>query len=122
MGTRSNIAYELPDGTVREIYCHWDGYRSYNGRILFHHYNSAELADELTRLGNISALKETVAGTIAYHRDRGKDLEIKIYANYNKWRKNGRGQRIAYIFREGCWWDCTSDRRKVNVRKDYTNV
>ena len=26
MGTRSTIALEFADGTVEQIYCHWDGY------------------------------------------------------------------------------------------------
>ena len=26
MATRSRIAIELSDGTVKSVYCHWDGY------------------------------------------------------------------------------------------------
>ena len=34
MSTRSNIAIKRKNGTVESIYCHWDGYLSYNGKIL----------------------------------------------------------------------------------------
>ena len=30
MGTRSNIAYERPNGQVVVTYCHYDGYPDYN--------------------------------------------------------------------------------------------
>ena len=32
MGTRSTIALEFADGTVGQVYCHWDGYLSKIGR------------------------------------------------------------------------------------------
>jgi hypothetical protein len=38
MGTRSTIALEFADGTVEQVYCHWDGYLSNNGKILQAHY------------------------------------------------------------------------------------
>ena len=42
MGTRSTIGLEYPDGTVRGIYCHWDGYPDNNGKILVEHYTTPE--------------------------------------------------------------------------------
>lgn len=54
MGTRSAIG--IYHGTkVKGIYCHWDGYLSYNGRILQEYYNSPK-ANELISLGNVSSL------------------------------------------------------------------
>ena len=61
MATRSRIAIEDQDGTVRSIYCHWDGYPSNNGRILVEHYTDREKVKELIALGSISSLKENVA-------------------------------------------------------------
>ena len=34
MGTRSTIAIQKLDGSVEQIYCHWDGYLDHNGTIL----------------------------------------------------------------------------------------
>jgi hypothetical protein len=40
MGTRSNIAYERPNGQIVVAYCHYDGYPEYNGVILNENYNT----------------------------------------------------------------------------------
>lgn len=39
MSTRSTIAIENEDGTIKKVYCHFDGYLSHNGRILAEQYN-----------------------------------------------------------------------------------
>lgn len=86
MGTRSRIGIELEDGTIKSVYCHWDGYPSHNGKILKEHYNSAEKAHELINMGDISSLREKIGNKhdfmngpddecIFYHRDRGDDWE-----------------------------------------------
>lgn len=56
MSTRSYIAYEDLDGTVKGIFCHYDGYLEHNGRILFDHYNSLERAKKLVKLGSLDFL------------------------------------------------------------------
>ena len=38
MATRSTIAMKTEDGKVRAIYCHWDGYIAYNGKMLIGEY------------------------------------------------------------------------------------
>ena len=47
MATRSKIAIEDQDGTVRSIYCHWDGYPSHHGPILLEHYTTQEKVESL---------------------------------------------------------------------------
>ena len=59
MGTRSTIAIEK-DGKVKAMYCHWDGYLEYNGRMLFDYYNSEEKAEALVNNGYASSLQETI--------------------------------------------------------------
>lgn len=39
MSTRSTIAIEHADGTVKKVYCHYDGYISHNGKILAEQYS-----------------------------------------------------------------------------------
>jgi hypothetical protein len=56
MGTRSTIALEFADGTVEQVYCHWDGYLDYNGRILQDHYSDPFKLRELIDLGDLSSL------------------------------------------------------------------
>ena len=47
MATRSTIAVVNPDNTVTQIYCHWDGYLSHNGRILKESYTDLNAVKEL---------------------------------------------------------------------------
>ena len=89
MSTRSYLCKELPDGSYQGIYCHCDGYLTYNGAMLLDHYTTIEKVNALLELGDISTLREKVAPdpslphsfgyaesqedvTVAYARDRGE--------------------------------------------------
>lgn len=52
MSTRSHIGIRNEDGSPDVIYCHRDGYPSYNGTVLFHHYQAPEKIRELIALGD----------------------------------------------------------------------
>ena len=86
MGTRSDIIVQHSDGTWKRIYCHWDGYLSHNGRIIFKHYNSQKLAEALVRPGDLSSLapkcnkpaghsfdNQKEGYSVYYGRDRGEN-------------------------------------------------
>lgn len=60
MSTRSYIGYKTKDGSVNYIYCHWDGYPSNNGKILFNHYKCAKKVKKLVALGDLSSLGSTL--------------------------------------------------------------
>lgn len=47
MSTRSFIARQNKNGSIDYVYCHWDGYLSYNGFILFTNYHNAEKVNKL---------------------------------------------------------------------------
>jgi len=83
MGTRSRIGIELKDSSILSVYCHYDGYPSFNGRVLRDHYTTREKVSELIDGGNISALhtncgwkNETLpeVGPL-YYTSRGESLE-----------------------------------------------
>lgn len=87
MATRSRIAIETPDGIVKSIYCHWDGYPEHNGIVLRDNYQDRKKVEELIKLGSLSYLEAEVhptgphsferpqsGVTVAYHRDRGEEL------------------------------------------------
>lgn len=57
MSTRSYICRENEDGTYTGIYCHSDGYLSYNGAMLIDHYVTREKVDRLISLGSLSSLQ-----------------------------------------------------------------
>lgn len=92
MATRSTIAMKTPEGKIRAIYCHWDGYIDHNGKILIGNYTTTEKVKQLIDLGDISSLREEVGEKhsfdrnhdepelpmtdnwcLAYHRDRGEE-------------------------------------------------
>ena len=88
MGTRSYIAIQNKNGTVKSIYCHWDGYQSQNGRILLENYTKVTKVRKLLALGSISSLGPEIGEKtdfnnpregqcIAYKRDRGDTVGVR---------------------------------------------
>ena len=69
MSTRSAIAVLMPDGKYTAIYCHWNGYPAYNGKILAECYDTQEKAEALVALGSISVLDRELAPPAGKHRD-----------------------------------------------------
>jgi len=118
MSTNSNIAKKNSDGTITSIYCHWDGYPSNNGRILLDHYNNESKIDELLSLGSISSLAKNVKPigkthsfdnkepncVVAYHRDRGEDLEITVLANLKEFKSTKHSREYNYLWDNGVWF------------------
>lgn len=120
MATRSAIGIKNEKGEIKAIYCHYDGYPEYNGRILVEHYKTREKVEELLALGDISSLDERVKPnenevhsfenplknvTVAYHRDMGRELEEAETFNtigeliaYFNW------SDYYYIFEDGEWY------------------
>ena len=118
MATRSRIAIEDQDGTVRSIYCHWDGYPENNGAILFANYKTREKVESLISLGSLSSLHEEVeipegvihdfqnqtgGITVAYHRDRGEDLSIANHKNVDDFIR-GDVEQYGYVFTAAGEW------------------
>lgn len=60
MGTRSTIALEFADGTVQQVYCHWDGYLENNGAILAEHYSDPYKLRDLIDMGDMSSLGKVI--------------------------------------------------------------
>lgn len=92
MGTRSAIGVQQEDGSVLAVYCHWDGYPEYNGKILKDHYNY-DKAMQLIKLGDLSSLGANIGTKHDFHtqvegectfykRDRGeKDVKARSFDN-----------------------------------------
>ena len=99
MGTRSTIALEYADGTVEQVYCHWDGYLSHNGKILQEHYSNPFKLKQLLALGAMSSLCETVEETKggAYHHWRGEELMINKFKDLKDYYENCQGEEYDYI-------------------------
>ena len=112
MGTRSNIIYEEPSGEVLSMYCHYDGYPSHNGRILFDQYNSAEKAKALVEIGYARVLDKE--GVI----DEGIE-EMERHRNLNSFMWSVDTVMIEYIYRYAGddWW--VSEIKSVKPEDSY---
>jgi hypothetical protein len=120
MATRSRIAIEKQDGTVDSIYCHWDGYLSHNGKILFNHYDNEKL-EKLIGLGDISTLGESTEDTVAYCRDRGEDLNFITFPNVEELFDYGFESGIEYVYcltKDGIWLMSKIDSNHVLILKE----
>ena len=117
MATRSTIAVEHADGTVSQIYSHWDGYIDHNGRILYESYNSQERAEALVALGDISSLDRSIdkpeghsfdspasGCTVFYGRDRGEEgTEPNKFPNWKMFQLSMQQEEYDYVFKGGVW-------------------
>jgi hypothetical protein len=126
MGTRSRIGV-MHGNNVKSIYCHWDGYLDFNGRILQEHYDSVK-ANHLVALGDMSSLRANIGEKHAfskfdpvtniehrehnedwctfYGRDRGEaDTEWKVATTFDEFLEQCdlSGAEYYYIMRDGTW-------------------
>jgi hypothetical protein len=74
MSTHSTITAKMSNGIFKTVYCHFDGYISNNGRILYWNYQDQKKIDELLDLGNLSNLDLTLNMCNFFTRDRGEEL------------------------------------------------
>lgn len=105
MATRSSIALEFEDGTVKQIYAHWDGYLDGNGSILLHNYKTPAEVAALIDMGDLSSLDTTLETTTFYGRDRGESgVGARRFSNFEDYERNGDFQSYNYIMRGGEWY------------------
>ena len=112
MGTRSTIALEYADGTVDQIYCHWDGYLDHNGVILDEHYSDPFKLQKLVELGDMSSLAPNIGTQHAfddrregectfYGRDRNeKGVGAKRFKDFEDYKANHQYEEYEYILRQ----------------------
>ena len=112
MGTRSRIGIQLADESILSVYCHWDGYPSFNGVKLVENFNTREKVEALVDGGDISALwtnlgwnNETLPETgPLYYSSRGEDCPPRLDAN--KYDYLADGEEYAYIYTLNDEWVC----------------
>ena len=129
MATRSTIALEFADGTVQQVYCHWDGYIDHNGKILFENYSDPFKLRDLIDQGDISSLGPNIGSkhpfsphgdgdkaaydaaqeagyTTFYGRDRGEDgVSAKKFKDFEDYKANHQYEEYEYILRtDGLWY------------------
>ena len=123
MATRSTIALEFADGTIGQVYCHWDGYLAHNGKMLQEYYSNPFVLRDLIDLGSLSSLRPQI-GTkhpfsmfeanmtqdeyanlyrdmcTFYGRDRGEgQYESTYFKDFADFKANGQAEEYDYILR-----------------------
>lgn len=123
MATRGTFAVEHADGTISQIYSHWDNYLSWNGELLLKHYNSQARAEELISHGDISKLDIKISpkgqhsfdypeeGVCVYYgRDRGEEGTAPArFENFDQYQREVDAQGYEYIYRNDRWYVCFSE-------------
>jgi hypothetical protein len=128
MATRSTIALEYADGTVGQVYCHWDGYLENNGMLLYKNYSNAFILRDLLDMGDISSLGKIVGtkhpfspfegdkaaheaavaagATTFYGRDRGETgVDQRMFKSFEDYVENHQYEEYEYILRkDGNWY------------------
>jgi hypothetical protein len=119
MSTRSRIGVMLDDGSIKQVYCHWDGYVEGVGLTLIENYDSLDKAKELINLGDISSLGYKISTdlphtfdysvngvTVFYGRDRGDAGTQPLILSMDEWMSVAFSSYIDfyYLFTGGQWW------------------
>jgi len=124
MATRSCISIKHGD-VIKSIYCHYDGYLGYVGRVLHTYYQSSPKVNKLISMGDMSMLgadigekhkfearseylnDETATQCTFYNRDRGEEdtewktfhSEAELFDYYS-----GAGVDYYYLYDHGVWY------------------
>jgi len=122
MGTRSTIALEYADGTVEQVYCHWDGYLEHNGAILETHYKDPFKLQLLMEQGDMSSLAPNIGSQHAfekapegectfYKRDRNESgTGAKRFKDFQEYQREHQYEEYEYILRNvngvATWFVC----------------
>jgi hypothetical protein len=124
MATRSTIALEFADGTIGQVYAHWDGYLAHNGKMLQEYYSNPFILRDLIDLGDISSLRPTIGTkhpfscfdvanmtqdeyanlyrdmTTFYGRDRGEtNTSARYFKDFVDYKLNYQREEYNYILR-----------------------
>ena len=95
MGTRSTIALEFADGSVSQVYCHFDGYLDGVGADLVRGYSDPFELRELIDGGDMSCIGEP-------YTDRGEsyeDTKARRFQNFDEYVAECQQEEYDYILR-----------------------
>lgn len=110
MSTRSLIGIMNKDGSITDVYCHFDGYLDGVGITLVENYDTEEKIYELLERGDMSSLGEDIM-SCKFYKDRGEDgvdaktipadvpniKDVYYESGQNCWAD------YVYLFEDGKW-------------------
>jgi hypothetical protein len=98
----------------KSVYCHYDGYLDYTGRILLEHYDSTK-ANMLVARGDNSGVKETLEEMNFYEPTEPTGEDVQEFVNSTPWsvahtfeefldQVEGCCGEYYYVMRDGEWY------------------
>ena len=98
----------------KSVYCHYDGYLDYTGRILLEHYDSTA-ANQLIARGDNSGVKETIEEMNFYEDRESEDEDVNEFLKSTPWevahtfeefldQVSGCCGEYYYVMRDGVWY------------------
>jgi hypothetical protein len=98
----------------KSVYCHYDGYLDYAGRILLSHYDSTA-ANMLIARGDNSGVKETLEEMNFYEDREAQGEDVNEFLQSTPWtvahsfeefleQVNGCHGEYYYVMRDGVWY------------------
>jgi hypothetical protein len=93
MATRSTIALEFADGTVQQVYCHFDGYLSGIGAQLASDFMDPFKVRDLIDAGDMSSIGSP-------YSERGEVCPARKYKNITEYFAECQQEEYDYILRD----------------------
>jgi hypothetical protein len=101
----------------KSVYCHYDGYLEYTGKLLLQNYDSAA-ANELVARGDNSGVQVTV-NAMNFYSDRGEtDVSWQVAHTFEEFLEqvDNCGGEYYYIMRDGEWYvGCVYESKGLKV-------
>lgn len=111
MSTRSLIGIMNKDGSITNVYCHFDGYLDGVGITLVENYDTEDKVNDLLKNGDMSSLGDTIS-SCEFYKDRGEDgidaktipadvsniKDVYYESGQNCWAD------YVYLFEDGKWY------------------
>lgn len=99
MSTRSTIAIEHANGTIKKVYCHYDGYVRHVGKCLAEHYSLRHHWNDLCYGNDIRGFELQDNGTVCtvnrFDRESDDPMFPNVYPDYAAYRAS-----IDHLFHE----------------------
>ena len=116
MGTRSRVGVMHGD-ICKSVYCHYDGYLDYTGRLLLENYDSAT-ANQLVARGDNSGIRETLEEMNFYEDREAQGEDVNEFLKSTPWdpweiahsfeefleQVEGCCGEYYYVMKDGVWY------------------
>ena len=100
MATRSRIGVQLPDGTIKSVYCHWDGYKSGVGKDLKRKFRNGTNPEKV-----IAFIEEGSRSTVdeSYHDRNGEEIDVQDNISIDSY-FYGDTEEYGYLYTQDKKW------------------